>query len=89
MSERIYDGVIFVYDRQARSDVVEAFRRAGWKPRNESGSFRYQYLSRSECSGETPRYLTHATMEEVDRLAKALEEVSREGGGGYESYLTG
>lgn len=32
MSARIVEGVILVYDREARSELVRAFKRAGWKP---------------------------------------------------------
>jgi len=85
----VIDGSIFVYDRQGRSDVVDAFRMAGWKPMKRGGETGYYYLSRSESDGGTPRYVTYGTKAEVDRLAKALDQVLREGGGGFDPYIYG
>lgn len=85
----LIEGTILVYDRAARSDVVEAFKRAGWKSRGVGEAKGYVYLSRSECNGDTPRYLTSGTRSEIDRLQAALVEVLNEGGGGFDPYLEG
>jgi len=89
---KVCHGIIYVYDRQARSDVVEAFRRAKWKPVARAmtdasyNSGTYEYLSRDASDG-TPRYVTHGTEEAVRRLEAAIGEIRREGGGGFECYL--
>lgn len=87
--EKLIDGAILVYDRQARSDVVDAFRIAGWKPRKRGADIGYTYLSRSECHGDTPRYVTRGTEAEVERLLAALARIRQEGGGGFDAYPYG
>lgn len=88
-SSAVIDGTILVYDRQGRSDVVDAFRLAGWKPMKPGGDRGYIYLSRSESNGDTPRYVTYGTKAEVDRLVAALDQIIREGGGGFDAYPYG
>lgn len=87
--DKLIHGVIHVYDRQARSDVVDAFKIAGWKPRKRGADTGYDYLSKSECDGDTPRYITSGTEAQVERLIAALDRILQEGGGGFDAYLYG
>lgn len=77
-AEQRWRGAILVFDREGRSSVVEAFRRARWSRSN------YSYLAR-EGDAEA-RYITNASRGELDRLYEAVEGLLREGRGGFELY---
>jgi hypothetical protein len=78
---REIQGQILVLDREGRSSVVEAFRRAGWKPGKN-------YSTYSPREGDvTARYYTHATKPEHDRLNAVLKAMWEEGHRGFDLYL--
>jgi hypothetical protein len=78
---QIWNGAILIYDREARGDVVRAFKAAGWKPGKH-----YSY-GRKEEAGQTSRYYTHGSREEVARLNVQLAKIWNEGSRGWEAYL--
>lgn len=77
-AEPRWQGAILVFDREGRSSVVEAFRRARWSRDN------YRYLARD--GDAEARYFTVASRDELDRLYAAVESLLREGHGGFELY---
>ncbi len=82
-------GTILVYDREARSAVVRAFREAGWRPERGAADLDrprvYAYLSSSASMGDTPRYLVQGTRADMRQLGETLMRVAREGG--WDAYL--